>query len=166
MKKDISSAVNHYFVPFDELMPILQDQLNNGRKVRFSPRGVSMLPMIRQGIDSVEVSAVQGQLKKYDIAFYRRDNGQYILHRVVGVGKTYTCIGDNQFMFEDGVRQDQLIAVVTSFSRGRNDYSVNHPIYLLYCRIWHYSRKTRWFIKRAVGYVKRHMRNLFSRLEK
>ncbi len=99
-----------------------------------------MLPMLRQGIDSVELSKAPPKLKKYDIPLYRRNNGQYVLHRIVDVGETYTCIGDAQFIKECGIRDDQIIAVVTSFNRGKRCYSVTSPVYRIYCRIWHYSR--------------------------
>lgn len=165
MKKNISTAVKSRFVPFDELMPILSEQINAGCKVRFSPRGVSMLPMLRQGIDSVELSKAPPKLKKYDIPLYRRNNGQYVLHRIVDVGETYTCIGDAQFVKECGIRDEQIIAVVTSFNRGKRCYSVTSPVYRIYCRIWHYSRFIRHFAKRSIGWLKRRIRRLFSHSE-
>ena len=64
-----------------------------GQSVRFSPRGVSMLPMLRQGRDSVVLSPAPKQLRKYDLPLYRRDDGSYVLHRVVKAGQTYACMG-------------------------------------------------------------------------
>jgi hypothetical protein len=35
--------------------------------------------------------------KKYDVIFYRRENGQYVLHRIIKIKKDgYVCRGDNQ----------------------------------------------------------------------
>lgn len=121
-------------------MPIIKESLSNGNNVRFSPRGTSMLPMLRQGKDSVVISPIKGKLKKYDLPLYQRDNGQYVLHRIVAVGDTYTCIGDNQFVYEYDIRQDQLIGVVTAFERDDKKYSTNIASYRLYCIVWHYSR--------------------------
>ena len=89
-----------------------------------------MLPML----DSVELSKAPPKLKKYDIPLYRRNNGQYVLHRIVDVGETYTCIGDAQFVKECGIRDEQIIAVVTSFNRDKRCYSVTSPVYRIYCR--------------------------------
>jgi hypothetical protein len=119
-----------------DLMPVFKEMLDQGKTVRFSPRGVSMLPMLRQGKDTVTLSPVSGKLKKHDIPLYRRDDGAYVLHRIIAVGKTYTCIGDNQYIYEPGVRDDQIIGVVTSFTRGKREYTVTDWRYRLYLTLW------------------------------
>ena len=139
-------------------MPLFLEQFQAGRSVRFSPRGVSMLPMLRQGIDSVVLSAVPEKLQKYDLPLYQRDDGKYILHRIVEAGETYTCIGDNQFVAETGIRHDQMIALVTGFYRGETYHSVEEPGYRLYCRFWHYSRPVRHFWRRGIGWLRRKIR--------
>lgn len=102
-----------------------------------------MSPMLRNGKDFVELSAPPQKLKKYDLPLYQRDNGEYVMHRVVRTGKTYTCIGDNQFVLETGIRPDQIIAVVTAFTRKGKRYSVKNLSYRLYCRLWHFTRPLR-----------------------
>lgn len=139
------------------LMPLLMEGLASGKSVRFSPNGISMLPMLREGIDSVVLSPVTSRLEKYDIPLYQRDNGKFVLHRIVEVGECYTCMGDNQFTPETGIRQDQLIAVVTAFYRGEKLHSVKEPFYRLYSCLWHRSRKFRRFFRRACGWLKRHI---------
>ena len=124
-------------------MPMIREQLADGGSVRFFPRGISMLPMLRQGKDAVILSPAPEKLKKYDLPLYQRDDGKYVLHRIVGVGELYSCVGDNQFAVEKGLRHDQMIAVVTSFSRDGKDHSVNSVGYRVYCRFWHYSRPVR-----------------------
>ena len=81
----------------DDLMPVIREQLDNCVSVRIEPRGTSMMPMIREGFDSVVLSKLPEKPKKYDVILYQRRNGQYVLHRLVKVGETYTFIGDNQF---------------------------------------------------------------------
>ena len=120
----------------EDLMPVFQEMLAQGKTVRFSPRGVSMLPMLREGKDTVTLSPVTGKLKKHDIPLYRRDNGGYVLHRIIAVGQTYTCIGDNQYIYEPGIRDDQIIGVVTSFTRGKREYAVTDWRYQLYLTLW------------------------------
>ena len=139
-------------------MPLFLEQFQAGRSVRFSPRGVSMLPMLRQEIDSVVLSAVPEKLQKYDLPLYQRDDGKYILHRIVEAGETYTCIGDNQFVAETGIRHDQMIALITGFYRGETYHSVEEPGYRLYCRFWHYSRPVRHFWRRGIGWLRRKIR--------
>ena len=146
-----------HFTPMDSLVPLFLERLAAGQNVKFSPQGVSMLPMLRQGIDTVTLSPLPDRLKKYDLPLYRRDDGKYVLHRVVDVGDTYTCVGDNQFVLEHGLRHDQMIALVTGFTRGEKKHSVTELPYRLYCSLWHYSRPLRHFIRRAKGWVRRHL---------
>lgn len=141
----------------EELMPIMTEALQNGNSVRFAPSGTSMMPMLRQGIDSVVLSPVTARLKKYDIPLYRQDGGKYVLHRIVKVSEDYTCMGDNQFLAETGVRHDQVIAVVTAFYRNEKRYSVTQPWYQMYCRIWYHSRQIRKIAKRAVNRIRRNL---------
>lgn len=129
----------------DDLMPLIRERLAVGQTVSFFPNGVSMLPMLRQGRDSVELSPAPERLKKYDLPLYQRDNGQYVLHRVVAVGKDYTCVGDNQFLLEPGVERRQVIALVTAFARDGKRIEVTDLRYQIYCRLWCASRPLRHF---------------------
>ena len=141
----------------EQLLPLIEEKLGQGQSVRFMPMGVSMLPMLRQGRDSVVLSPAPKQLKKYDLPLYRRDNGKFVLHRIVKVDDTYTCIGDNQFQLEYGVRQDQVIAVVSAFCRGTREISVESFGYKLYCRVWNRSRGLRHFWQRGKNFLRRHL---------
>lgn len=159
LAKQSGHFVSQISVPMDDLIPLFRERLAAGQCIRFSPRGVSMLPMLQQGIDTVTLSPVPERLKKYDLPLYRRDDGTYILHRIVRAGKTYTCIGDNQFVYEPGVRHDQMIAVVTSFSRNGREIPVRNSLYRFYCRIWHYSRPVRHFWRRGIGWLRKRLFN-------
>jgi hypothetical protein len=143
----------------EELMPLMKECLANGQSVTFSPHGVSMLPILREGRDTVTISAPPEKLKKYDIILYQRTNGKYVLHRIVGVGETYTCIGDNQFVLEKGIAREQIIAVCTSFNRKGKEHSADVLLWRLYAVFWHYSR----FPRRAFRAVKRRIIRLFSK---
>ena len=124
-------------------MPQLQKSLEEGKHISFPPRGTSMRPMLRQGIDTVELTAAPEKLKKFDLPLYLRDDGQYVLHRIVKVGDAYTCVGDNQYDLEYPVRQDQILAVACAFTRNGRRIPVTALSYRLYCVFWHYSRPFR-----------------------
>jgi hypothetical protein len=150
-------TVTEYEIRLDDLMPLFREQLAAGKSVQFSPKGISMLPMLRQEKDSVVLSPVPQKLRKYDLPLYQRDNGKYVLHRVIRAGETYTCMGDNQFEEETGLRHEQMIGLVTAFYRGDRRITVTDPIYWIYCRIWQYSRPARHFWRRGIGWLKRHL---------
>ena len=145
-------------VRLGELLPVIRERLESGSNIWIYPNGTSMLPMIRQGMDKVLLSPLPNQLQKYDLPFYQRDNGQFVLHRIVEVGETFTCIGDNQFILERCIRQDQMIAVVTAFMRNGKEISVNKLSYRLYCRFWHYTRPIRHFWYLGIMWLRRHMK--------
>ena len=133
----------------DDLMPHIRQTLAEGRAIAIGPKGTSMRPLIRQGIDFVELSPLPEKLKKYDIPLYQRPDGQYVLHRIVRVGDTYTCIGDNQFKKETGVEHGWMIARVSAVYREKKRVPVTAFSYKVYCRLWHWSRPVRGLMWRA-----------------
>lgn len=130
-------------VTLNEMFPLMEEQLKCGGTVVFKPKGTSMLPLIRQGIDSVSLSPTHGKLKKHDIPLYRRADKSFILHRVVKVCSdgTYAMCGDNQVDFEYGISDENIIGVVAGVYRDKKFI----PIKSL--RLWLYSRTL--FIRRA-----------------
>ena len=145
-------------VQLSALLPLIQEKLDAGQNVTFSPRGVSMQPMLKQGRDRVTLSPVKGPLKKYDLPLYRMDSGKFILHRIVAVGDAYICRGDNTYVDEIGIRQDQLIGVVSSFTHRGKNISVQAPLYRLYCRVWVAVYPLRRFVRRGVGFLRRRLK--------
>ena len=147
---------NKKLTSINDMIPLIEERIKSGGNVSFTPMGVSMYPMLRNGRDSVVLSPLPDRLKKYDVILYRRANGKYVLHRIIGVGKKYTCIGDNQYQKEKGIEHSQVIAVVSSFTRKGKEYSVNDFGYKLYCRVWHYTRA----LRKILRDVKRALRSL------
>lgn len=124
-------------VRMEQLLPLFEEALSQGKSVRFFPRGVSMKPMLRQGRDCVVLAPLPDTLRKYDLPLYRREDGKFILHRIVAVkGDHYVCCGDNQWELESPVYPQQLIAVVSAFTRDGREISVDAFGYRLYCRLW------------------------------
>ncbi len=125
-------------IPIEDMYLIIQDALMDNKKVSFTVRGTSMQPMLYNNRDTVTLEKAVLPLKKYDLPFYRLDNGKFILHRVINIHKdgTYECRGDNRWASEDNIRDDQIIAVVTSFTRNGKTISVHNFWYLLYVKTW------------------------------
>lgn len=121
-------------VTLDEMYPLISEQIKNGGSIRFSPNGTSMLPFIRQGIDEVVLTQKNGRLKKYDIAFYLRKNGSYILHRVVKFDskKNYVFRGDHQFEYEYGIKDEDIIAKVDCVYRSGKRINANSFFFKLW----------------------------------
>ncbi len=138
----------------EELLPMMEETLARGQRIRLSPNGTSMLPLLRQGRDSVTLSPLPEKLKKFDIVLYKRENGQFVLHRIIKTGETYTCLGDNQFVSEPGLGRGQMIALVTEVCRDGKQVSEG--------ALWLYSRF--WLLTRPVRRVLRAVKVRFGRL--
>lgn len=123
-------------VPMESLIEVILLQLKNGQKANLTVTGCSMLPMLREYVDTVQLKPVEGSLKPGDIALYQRDNGKYVLHRVIRLTEQgYSFCGDNQAELEP-VRQDQLIAVVFAYTKKGKQRRLNTLGYRLYCFGW------------------------------
>lgn len=129
-------------VAIDDVIDIMVEKLNSGGTVTFTPKGKSMLPMLRDGEDVVVLSKPNGKLHLFDIPLYRRSNGVYVLHRIVNFDAdgSYVLCGDNQFALEHGIKDSDIIGVVTAFYRKGKAYSVNSFKYRLYVNFWYYTR--------------------------
>lgn len=99
-----------------ETEPIIKEVLASGGEFELYPRGTSMLPLLHQGRDSVTlVKRPDCHLNDGDIAFYKRSNGQFVLHRVMYRDENgYTMCGDNQTVLEHGVTDNMIIGIVSS----------------------------------------------------
>ncbi len=107
-------------IRLEDIFPLISEQLNKGGSAVFTIHGTSMLPFLKDRSHSVKLEKPEASPKKYDIIFYRRDDGDFILHRIVGVKKEgFVCRGDNQVDNEFPVRFDSVIGVVTQYKRNR-----------------------------------------------
>ena len=143
-----------------EAIDVIEEILASGGEFKMYPRGISMLPLIKQDSDSVVLVGTEGAvLEKHDIAFYRRDNGQFVLHRIMSCEEdgTYTMCGDNQTYLECGVRADQIIAKVSKLYKKEKLFRFDSLRYKIYLATWCCMR-VRLFLrlpKRALGKIKR-----------
>ncbi len=143
-------------IHLSDIYDVMVEMLEADGKVNFNPRGISMLPMLHNDGDRVIIEKAKTQLKKYDLPLYRRENGQFVLHRIVRMPKDNTlCMcGDNQWRLEKGVKHSQIIGVVTGFYRKNKFYAVDNSFYKFYCRVWVFLRPLR-MIKPGIGKILR-----------
>ncbi len=121
-----------------EMWPIMEEQLKAGKAVSFIPNGNSMLPLIKPSVDAVLIKKAPNKLKKYDLPLYRRTDGSFVLHRVIGVKKdTYTMRGDNQNILERGIKREQILAIATGIYKNGEYISFTGVKYWIYCRLRH-----------------------------
>ena len=142
-------------ITFEEVIPLVLEKLKCGGEVLFSPNGVSMLPTFKEGRDRLVLVSAPARLKKYDVALYKRENGQYVLHRVVRAGASYTFIGDNQLEYEKGIGSEQIIALCSAYIRAGKRVSLDSFRARSFARFWHYTRFWRRLCRKIRSILKR-----------
>ena len=145
-----------------EFVELLHEAFDRGQELIFTPSGTSMLPMLDGREDKVTFSPKSGRLRKYDVAFYRRSaTGQLVLHRVVGFTRDggYLFCGDNQCSLERGVSDDDILAVMTSFTHKGREYAATSPRYRIYSRYIVLRKGLRRFMLRIYRRIKRSYTN-------
>ena len=119
---------------------LIREVLASGGEFRIYPRGTSMLPLLRQGTDSVALRSLDRPPRKNDILFYQRPDGSYILHRVKAVTpRGLTLWGDNQTMLEFGVTEDQIIGYAARIFRREQEINCQSRIYRAYLWLWQFK---------------------------
>lgn len=123
-------------VSLEDMYPIIKEQLENGGTVKMPVTGTSMLPLLIEGRDYVEIVKCDAP-KTGDIIFYRRDDGHFVLHRIIGKDeKGYILCGDNQVIKEYGICDNHIIGVVKSIKRKGKSFSVEKLSYRIYSCLW------------------------------
>lgn len=138
MKKDLKT-----------LLPLILEALEKDGRVRIYPRGKSMMPMLREGVDSVVLVKPDG-IKLYDVVLFREPDG-CSLHRVVKISgdDLYTC-GDNQSVSVK-ISGGDVIAVVDCWYRGDRKIPNDDPDYKKYIKKIMFIRPFRRIKRKLVG---------------
>ena len=146
-------------VSMDEIIPLIEAKLNEDGKIAFTPKGTSMFPTIVGDVDTVTLVKPNFPLAKYSIPLYKRDNGDYVLHRVIDIKDgCYVMRGDNQYLVEEGIREDQVVGVVETFTHNGETIKAYGPENDAYAkkRISQVNRRKKYLtVRHFLGNIKR-----------
>lgn len=105
-------------VDTDVYVSMLRDLVNEGKECRLLISGSSMAPFLVHERDSIIFSKPDRELRRGDMVFYQRENGQYVMHRILHVRpEGLYIIGDAQTEVEGPVKPEQVFALVTKACR-------------------------------------------------
>ena len=115
-------------------MSSIEDYLNERGTLTYSNVGVSMMPLLRQGRDLFTIRKKGPERCKVgDVVLYKRSPDQYVLHRIVEVrGDSYVILGDNCVNREYGIKDSDILGVMTGYIRDGKEHSVTEQAYLDY----------------------------------
>ena len=119
--------------------------------------GTSMLPMLRERRDTIVVQPKTERLNTLDVALYKVGE-KYILHRVIKVLQNgYLIRGDNCY-FNEFVKEEAVIGVLTEFYREEERVFVNDKKYLKYAK----NRVKNYRLRRFFYAITKFPRRVFS----
>lgn len=115
-----------------ELFSIVRDTLLEGKTVRVSVNGESMLPFFRSGSTITLRPIEEGDIRKYNVVM--ADAGHaFVVHRIIEVGDDMvTLLGDGNYASTERVSPDKIYGVV--------DCSALH---IFFAKIWLWLRPVR-----------------------
>ena len=149
--------MNNQRISFQEIFPLIEEKIAKGESFSFLAHGDSMLPFLKNGKDLVTLSPVTNKIKPGDVIFYRRENGMFVLHRVIKTfdnGEMWLC-GDNQLYIERNIFPCQVIAILTGIERDGKKVSLSSFSYKLYLTWLSVKRNTKLFYYRVKNKILR-----------
>ncbi|MBQ8117713.1 MAG: S26 family signal peptidase [Lachnospiraceae bacterium] len=133
-----------------------EEYLEENDSLTYRNIGVSMLPLLRQGKDlfTVKKKGVD-RCKVGDVVLYRRPPQSYVLHRIIEVrAEDYVILGDNCIRKESGIRDEDIIGVMTGYVRNGKVHCVTEKGYAIYSFFILHTISVRIFIKKTVLHIK------------
>ena len=135
----------------ETLLPFIEEAFNRGADFQIPVTGTSMNPLLYQNRDFVKIVKPALPLKIGDIPLYRRRNGVFVLHRVVGIKPNgeYIMCGDNQFILEHGITDANIIGIAKTLVIDGREVDVDTDAdYLKHKEKYIKNLKTRYPVRR------------------
>ena len=110
------------------------------------PMGDSMRPLFKGGRDNVIIKPITAPLKKGDVPLYKKDDGKYVLHRIVRIKNGFYYVrGDNR-AFSYKITDKNLVGILTGYYKKGKYVDVNSFGYKFYVGFWRFSFPVRFVV--------------------
>lgn len=133
-----------------------KDMLEKDGYLIYTNIGYSMMPLIRQKKDIIEIKKKSSEhCKKYDVVLYKHGE-QYILHRILKVlPDRYVVAGDHNTFLDPPVTDDMILGVMTRVIRDGKSITLDNFWYKVYVHLWCDFYPIRVFLLKAKAFVYR-----------
>ena len=119
----------------DILIPEIIRLIAEGSKVRFTPKGMSMLPFIRGERDSVVLTAVK-DIKIGDIVL-AQVGSSYVIHRIVDMNDdVVTLMGDGNIIGTEKCKVTNILAMAEKIIKDGKEIDCRSMNHLRKAWIW------------------------------
>ncbi len=118
-------------ISLSSLLPFIEEAFKRGSTFKIPITGTSMNPLFFEKRDFVFIKKPDFPLEIGDVPLYRRRDGCFVLHRIVGKDERgYILCGDNQFILEHGITDANIIGVVCEMNINGKQISVSDAQYI------------------------------------
>ncbi len=138
-------------VPNNTFFALIEEEIAEGKAVRFRLKGNSMFPLLRNGKDSVILEkCLSGELKPMDVVLFRY-RASYVLHRIIQrTGDDLLMQGDGSIVSMEQCTVNDVVGKVIGICRPSGKIvSIESWKWILPSRLWRCSNFTRKFLLRA-----------------
>lgn len=112
----------------------IEEYINENGSLVYTNVGISMMPLLRQGKDVFTIRKKGPERCKVgDVVLYKRPPSSYVLHRIIEVkDDSYVIMGDNCVSKEHGIKDSDIIGIMTDYSRNGKNHTVDEMGYRAY----------------------------------
>ncbi len=120
-----------------EYLAMLKELVDQGRQVNLLISGSSMSPFLIHHRDTIYFQKPDRELKSGDMVFFRRSNGQYVMHRIVKIRPDgFYMLGDAQTEIEGPIDRAQIFGLVTAVKRNGRMLRPGDFWWEFFARVW------------------------------
>lgn len=159
MKKNYKNShqKNVLFLPNENVLPLIEEQIAAGKSVKLRVRGNSMFPRLMDGRDMVALHHVDLlQIKVGDVIFFRWGKG-FLMHRVIEIVEGHQGARPLKFVTRgDALRSTELVPIEDVIALA--ELPAHSPRTLRMRRVRGWLQRVRGLLRRVWGWVMRLLR--------
>ena len=121
----------------EEYFNLLKEQVSLGKEVSMIITGNSMSPFLEHGKDTIYFKKPERKLRRGDMVFFQRDDGKYVMHRILKITKDgFFFIGDNQTEPEGPLSEAHIFALISKVKRKGRLIDSKNFWWFFFAHIW------------------------------
>jgi signal peptidase I len=159
MKKNYKNShqKNVLFLPNENVLPLIEEQIAAGKSVKLRVRGNSMFPRLMDGRDMVALHHVDPlQIKVGDVIFFRWGKG-FLMHRVIEIVEGHQGARPLKFVTRgDALRSTEVVPIEDVIALA--ELPAHSPRTLRMRRVRGWLQRVRGLLRRVWGWVMRLLR--------
>lgn len=138
-----------------EYVSMLRELTEEGKEVGMIISGNSMSPFLFHQRDTIYFKKPDRELRKGDMVFYQRKNGQFVMHRICKIrADGYYIAGDAQCELEGPVKREQIFALITKVQRKGKWNQPGDFWWEFFSHVWIHLIPVRHTVMRMYGAIK------------